>query len=114
MRKYVAVFNNHFYLNGFIPFSKKEEFQIAFKNIRSVSCIVKPQDADPSLTPPVKLKNGWFSKPFESFVTMYGLPSHTDIDPTPLVANHLYPSVRIDVRRCRTRAGYLVNRLLNV
>ena len=86
MRKYVAVFNNHFYLNGFIPFSKKEEFQIAFKNIRSVSCIVKPQDADPSLTPPVKLKNGWFSKPFESFVTMYGLPSHTDIDPTPLVA----------------------------
>lgn len=86
MRKYVAVFNNHFYLNGFIPLSEKERFQVAFKSIRSVSCTVKPQDADPTLTPPVKLKNGRFSKPFESFVTMYGLPSHTDIDPTPLVA----------------------------
>lgn len=86
MRKYVAVYNNHFYLNGFIPKRESERFEKSFSGIRSISCIVKPQDADPSLKPPVKLHNGWFSRPFQFFVEMYGLPSYTDIDPTPLVA----------------------------
>lgn len=86
MRKYVAVYNNHFYLNGFIPKQESERFEQSFAGIRSVSCIIKPQDADPTLKPPVKLKNSRFAQPFESFVTMYGLPSHTDIDPTPIMA----------------------------
>lgn len=35
---------------------------------------------------PTKLKNNWFSKPFEMIVSMYGLPAYSEIDPTPLVA----------------------------
>ena len=35
---------------------------------------------------PVKLKNNWFSKPFESFIKMYGLPKYKEFDPTIFVA----------------------------
>ena len=37
-------------------------------------------------TPPIKLKNSRFFKPFELFIKMYGLPSYTEIDPTKIVA----------------------------
>lgn len=86
MRKYVAVYKGQFYLNGFIPKQKSQAFEALFAGCGSIRCILKPQDADPSLKPPVKLRNGWFARPFENFVEMYGLPSYTDIDPTPLVA----------------------------
>lgn len=86
MRKYVAVYKNHFYLNGFIPKRESKRFEALFDCLKSISCMIRPQDADPSLTPPVKLKNSRFAKPFESFVEMYGLPSSSDIDPTPLLA----------------------------
>ncbi len=36
-------------------------------------------------TPPTILKNARFFKPFESIVTMYGLPSHNEMDPTKFV-----------------------------
>ncbi len=36
-------------------------------------------------TPPTILRNARFFKPFESIVTMYGLPSHNEMDPTKFV-----------------------------
>ena len=36
--------------------------------------------------PPTKLKNNWFTRPFELIVRMYGLPSYNEIDPTPFLA----------------------------
>ncbi len=36
--------------------------------------------------PPTKLKNNWFTKPFELIVKMYGLPAYNEIDPTPFLA----------------------------
>jgi len=36
--------------------------------------------------PPTKLKNNWFTRPFELIVKMYGLPSYNEIDPTPFLA----------------------------
>lgn len=86
LRKYVATVNNRFYILGFIPKAYEETFNELFNDLKSVSCTFRPYDADPTLTPPVKLKNSKFSAPFESFVKMYSLPSHNDIDPTSLVA----------------------------
>ncbi|MCL1787343.1 MAG: hypothetical protein FWG38_05095 [Defluviitaleaceae bacterium] len=37
-------------------------------------------------TPPTLLKNPPILRPFEFFTALYGLPSHTDIDPTPFLA----------------------------
>ena len=41
-------------------------------------------DGAPDRQPPVKLKNNWFARPFEMFITMYGLPGYGDLDPTGL------------------------------
>ncbi len=86
LRKYVVVKNNQFVLVGFVPKRSGAKFQEGFKSLPSCDCVLRGVDADPRLTPPVKLKNNWFTRPFEMFVTMYGLPGYGDFDPTPLVA----------------------------
>lgn len=86
LRKYVATVNNRFYLIGFVPKRDRASFEKLFASIKSVDCVAKPFDADPSISAPVKLKNNRFTKPFEMFVKMYSLPSYKDIDLTSFVA----------------------------
>lgn len=90
MRKYVSVlkrqFIDVFYITGFVEESRADDFAKSLRQISDVSVEVKPHDSDKRLHPPTKLKNGWFSRPFEMFVEMYGLPAYGDFDPTPFVA----------------------------
>ena len=86
MRKYVAVAHNSFYLEGFVPARDARKFADALNEIDGVSCMLNPVEANPALTPPTKLRNRGFAKPFQMFVGMYGLPSYHDFDPTTLVA----------------------------
>ena len=86
LRKYVATVNNRFYLEGFVPVSEEKNFQKEMEPLENVSCVFQPDDANPTLTPPTRLKNGRFSKPFEMFVGMYGTPGYRDFDPTLLVS----------------------------
>jgi V/A-type H+-transporting ATPase subunit I len=46
----------------------------------------KPEEISKKVTPPTILKNNFFSKPFETIVKMYGLPSYHEIDPTPFLS----------------------------
>lgn len=41
-----------------------------------------PASMEEGLEPPTVLRNGWFAKPFELFVEMYGLPHYHDFDPS--------------------------------
>lgn len=82
LRKYVATIHGRFYMVNFIPKEREKDFIALFDDLPSVDCVAKPYDADPSLSPPVKLRNNRFSAPFEQFVNMYSLPSYKDIDPT--------------------------------
>ncbi len=86
LHKYVVVRQEQFFLVGFIPQKNAEAFKKLFESIQSCDCVTRADDADPRLTPPVKLKNNWFTRPFEMFVSMYGLPEYGGFDPTPLVA----------------------------
>lgn len=86
LRRHVAVLNDKFYVVGFIPKAEEDRFFKLFEDFDDFLCKFKPQNADPTLEPPVRLKNNRFAQPFESFVNMYSLPSHGDIDPTNLVA----------------------------
>ncbi|MEG2597076.1 MAG: V-type ATPase 116kDa subunit family protein, partial [Oscillospiraceae bacterium] len=86
LRKHVAVVNNSFYLEGFVPECNAQDLADQINNIDGVTCIINDADANPSLTPPTKLKNRRFSKPFQMFVGMYGMPSYHEFDPTTLVA----------------------------
>ncbi len=90
LRKYVAVLKRNFfdlfYITGFVQEEDAQAFAAVFEPLDGVTVELKPHDADKRLVPPTRLKNGWFSKPFEMFVEMYGLPAYGDFDPTPFVA----------------------------
>ncbi len=45
-----------------------------------------PASMEEGLEPPTVLRNGWFAKPFELFVEMYGLPHYHDFDPSMVFA----------------------------
>ncbi len=92
MYKHVVLLDNSYYISGFVPEESVETLR------RSVTetlpevrvCADEELGADTQagekLKPPTKLKNSWLIRPFEMFVTMYGLPSYGDIDPTGFVA----------------------------
>ncbi len=84
-RRYAAVSDSQFYLEGFVPKRKVSKFLKLFEDLETVVCEEEPEDADARLTPPVKLKTNWFFKPFEMFVDMYGLPGYYDMNPTSFI-----------------------------
>lgn len=86
LRRYAVVTSNRFHLVGFIPKRQEKEFGALFEPLEQVEITYSPPERDKRLTPPAKLRNNWLVRPFEMFVTMYGLPSYYDIDPTTFVA----------------------------
>lgn len=85
LRRYAAHSNNNFYVSGWIPEENSEAFSKKFDDISSVSCVIE-HTSEVNVAPPIKLKNPGIFKPFEQFVSMYGLPSYNEIDPTPFLA----------------------------
>ena len=72
---------NYFYLAGWVPESAKGVVQEKLSLYDDM--FINFLDADDSgLTPPTKLKNNKFFKPFELLVNMYGTPNYKEIDPT--------------------------------
>lgn len=85
-QKYVVVFGKNSAVYGFAEEKVAKNIKKDFETIEDVEVNIKPAMGDSRLTPPTKLKNNWFSRPFKMFVEMYGVPSYTDFDPTNLVA----------------------------
>lgn len=52
--------------------------------------------------PPIKLKNNWFSRQFETLTGMYGMPVYGEFDPTPILA----PFFLLFFSMCMGDAGY--------
>ncbi len=86
LRSRAVILDGKFHVVGFVPKSSAEGFIALFENIEGVSAEMQPADPKGKLSPPKKLKNGWFSRPFSLFVEMYGLPSYNCMNPTSLVA----------------------------
>ncbi len=85
-KKYVVGLGDKFQISGFVEQGKVAEVEKVFEGISDVEVKSNEADSDRRITPPTKLKNGWFTKPFGIFVEMYGLPGYKDLDPTPIVA----------------------------
>lgn len=85
-KKYVVDLGERFSITGFVMKDDVEDVKKAFAFEKEVEIEVRPAHSDKRLTPPTKLKNRWFPRPFSMFVEMYGLPNYDDIDPTPFVA----------------------------
>ena len=85
-RKYVVGLGDKFNITGYVESKNAKHIEEIFGILENTDVEIMPADADKRIKPPTKLKNSWFSKPFGSFVHMYGLPGYFDIDPTPILA----------------------------
>lgn len=86
MRKYAVVADDRFFLYGWVPESEAAKLEAELDRAGGVI----HQTDDPSMisdvTPPTKLKNRRFFRPFQPFIEMYGRPNYNEFDPTPFMA----------------------------
>jgi len=85
VRSYAAHSKEAFYLTGWIPLSDLPAFDAEIAKLHAITHLVEQDDAVKKSKPPTKLKNNSFFKPFEFLVSMYGMPSYNEIDPTVFV-----------------------------
>ena len=81
--RHVALQNNRFFLVGWMP---ESEAATVLSVARELDVQVELTAPNAAISPPTKLHNHAFFRPYESIVAMYGLPSYGGIDPTPMVA----------------------------
>ena len=71
----------YFYLSGWVPESKLEDLEDTVGKYED-SLVDKRKNEETIQSPPTKLKNNKFFRPFEFLVNMYGAPNYHEIDPT--------------------------------
>lgn len=86
IRRYAARYGDNFILTGWIPADREKHFSGELDALESVKYTFDGAEQELVHSPPVKLRNRSFFRPFEYYVDMYGLPSYDEIDPTMLVA----------------------------
>ena len=90
---------------GFAPVDDDEQLSEAFDKM---GVFYLKEDAVEEDNPPIKLKNNWFARQFESFTGMYGMPVYSEFDPTSIVA----PFYLLFFAMCLGDAGYGIVLLL--
>ena len=90
---------------GFAPVENDEELAAAFDKM---DLLYVKEEAVEEDNPPIKLKNNWFTRQFESFTGMYGMPVYSEFDPTAIVA----PFYLLFFAMCLGDAGYGIVLLL--
>ncbi len=86
LRRFAAVKGGHFFCVGWVPASYIDTVVTAARAIPGIRVTVDDPDKAGRHTPPTKLRNAWFVRPFEFFVEMYGLPDYDETDVTAFVA----------------------------
>ena len=102
----VGAAENHITVfTGFAPADNDAELTAAFDEM---GVFYMKEDAVEEDNPPIKLKNNWFTRQFESFTGMYGMPVYSEFDPTAIVA----PFYLLFFAMCLGDAGYGIVLLL--
>jgi len=81
-----VTYNNSFVIVGWVSASKAKSVVKKLSKIESVECTVTDGQSELKHSPPVKLKNNFFTKGFEFYTEMYGLPNYSEFDPTTFIA----------------------------
>ncbi len=84
---------------GFAPVENDAELCEAFDKM---GVFYLNEEAVEEDNPPIKLKNNWFTRQFECFTGMYGMPVYSEFDPTAIVA----PFYLLFFAMCVGDAGY--------
>lgn len=88
LRRYVARHKSgdRFFLAGWVTEQNADSLAERIRSVGHVECEIERPDTVEGHEPPVRLKNNRLARPFEFYVSMYGLPSYNEIDPTLFVA----------------------------
>lgn len=77
--KYTVIFD------GWLNKSKREVIEQEFVE-KDVAAVFSELDLKEGEVPPVDIENNSFIRPFEAVTRLYGMPGHTDLDPTVFLA----------------------------
>ena len=86
VRKYAAHTDESFYIMGWMEKSEAERLVDLLEQDTYIVGVIEEPEMVQNIKPPTVMKNPRIFKPFESFVTMYGLPAYNEIDPTVFMA----------------------------
>ncbi len=88
LRRSVAKYKHgdEFFLAGWVTADDADDMRRRMDEVDGIDCKIERPDAAEGHSPPVRLKNRAFARPFEFYVSMYGLPEYGETDPTPFVA----------------------------
>lgn len=86
LRKYAVCHDKSCFFVGWIPANHEKKFKEKMEKYPDFVVEIETPDRKSKVTPPTKLKNSIFFRPYEYYVEMYGLPSYYDIDITAFVA----------------------------
>ena len=73
-------------IEGWIPTKDVDDLVEEIENASKGYVVIRIYKPKPDENVPVLLQNPKIFKPFESITNMFGLPSYTEIDPTPIMA----------------------------
>lgn len=86
LKKLAAHTRDSFYVVGWVPESETAAMTQALQKEPNVVVVEEEPDIIKKATPPIRLHNIKLFRPFRMFVEMYGLPSYSELDPTPILA----------------------------
>ena len=86
IKKFAKVYKESFILVGWIPLSEVSELTDKLKKISRIEYSVESGKELLKFSPPTKLKNKKIFSSFEFFISTYGFPKYSDVDPTLFVA----------------------------
>lgn len=86
VKSLAAYIGDTFVLVGWMPYREYAAFEKKMEAIDNIILSSEDPEYVKTSTPPTLMKNRGVFKPFESFVTLYGLPSTKELDPTKLLA----------------------------
>jgi V/A-type H+-transporting ATPase subunit I len=84
VKELIAVTKNFTYLSAWVPQGNRKDIE-SYLEDESDELILTFRDVgaiSQTITIPTSLKNGFIFRPFEELVTMYGIPSYDELDPT--------------------------------
>ena len=86
-------------VEGFCPIDQTEALDTM---LQKQDIYFQAEDPTEEDNTPIKLRNNWFTRMFECFTGMYGMPTYGEFDPTPILA----PFYLLFFAMCMGDAGY--------
>lgn len=86
LRKYAVFHEKNCFYVGWIPAKSEKRLRERLERYPAFTVEIEGPDKSDPISPPTRLKNLVFFRPYSFFVEMYGLPSYHDIDITAFVA----------------------------